>query len=95
MAPVNRSAWRNAFIRDSKNRTTILGGLWAANGITNADLYSMFEIFCSISDTYHLHDDNEQVVARDGQQLQPGNYYVVSNGRFLHCFHHWPLLTCG
>ena len=87
MPPTNRSSFRNVFIHDSKNPDAILGGLWAANGITNATLYSMVETFCSIKDTYCLHDGSEKVVQRDAQQLQPGRYFIVTNGRFLHCFH--------
>jgi len=88
MAPTNRSAFRNAFIYDFKNSGgAVLGGLWVAKGITNADLYLMVEIFCSIKDMYCLHDESEKVVQRDAQQLQPGKYFVVTNGRFLHCFH--------
>ena len=56
------------------------GGLWAADGITNENLYSMLEIICSFTDTFTLHDNSEQLVERDGQKLQPGNYYIVSNG---------------
>ncbi|KAG0137473.1 hypothetical protein HOY82DRAFT_547598 [Tuber indicum] len=78
--PVYRSAWRDTYIYASDDRATILGGLWASKGITNANLYSMLEIFCFFTDTYALRDGREQLVERDGHQLQPGNYYVVTNG---------------
>ncbi|KAG0128371.1 hypothetical protein HOY82DRAFT_489232 [Tuber indicum] len=80
MPPNDRSAWRNAFIYASDNRSTILGGLWTAEGITNANLYSMIGIFCLFSDTFDLHDESEQLVERDLQPLQPGNYYIVTEG---------------
>ncbi|KAG0638809.1 hypothetical protein HOY80DRAFT_129340 [Tuber brumale] len=76
MPPVDRSALRNTYIYGSKNRTAVLGGLWVTNSVTNADLYSILEIFCSISSSYSLNDDSEHVVGRNGQQLQPGNYYI-------------------
>ncbi|KAG0127173.1 hypothetical protein HOY82DRAFT_82038 [Tuber indicum] len=80
MPSADRSAWRNAFIYASNNRGTILGGLWVAEGITNANLYSMLEIFCFFSDTFNLQNESEQLVERDMQPLQPGNYYIVTNG---------------
>ena len=91
--PTDRLAWRDTHIYASYSRDTMLGGLWASEGITNANLYSMLEIICSFTDTFHLYDDHKQLVGKDGQQLRPGNYFVVTNGRFLHCFHHWPLLS--
>ncbi|KAG0639262.1 hypothetical protein HOY80DRAFT_1045733 [Tuber brumale] len=80
MPPVDRSALRNTYIYASKNRTAVLGGLWATNSVTNADLYSMVENFCSMSNPFYLHDDSERVIARNGQQLRPGNYYIVTDG---------------
>jgi len=88
MALTNCSAFRNAFIYDSKNcGGVVLGGLWVTQGIPNANLYLIVENFCSINDMYCLHDESEKVVERDAQQLQLGKYPVVTNGRFLHCFH--------
>lgn len=86
MPPVDRSAWRNTYIYASGNRDTVLGGLYAAEGITKANLYSMLEIFCCFTDTFELQDDREQLVERDRQPLQPGNYYIVTNGKSLLCF---------
>ncbi|KAG0638810.1 hypothetical protein HOY80DRAFT_1137223 [Tuber brumale] len=78
--PTDRSAWRDTYIYASDSRDTMLGGLWASEGITNANLYSMLEIFCFFTDTFHLRDDRKQLVGKDGQQLQPGNYFVVTKG---------------
>jgi len=83
MSSLDRSPWRNTLIYASDKRDTVLGGLYAAEGTTSANLYSMVEIFCFFTGTFELHDDRGQLVARDGQQLQPGNYYIVTNGRFL------------
>ncbi|KAG0123251.1 hypothetical protein HOY82DRAFT_575160 [Tuber indicum] len=80
MPPADRSAWRDTHIYSFDNRETILGGLWVSEGITNANLYSMLEIFCFCTDTFVLHDELEQLLARDSEQLRPGNYYIVTNG---------------
>ena len=94
MAPTNRSAFRNPFIYDSKNSGgAVSGGLSVVKGITNANLYLIVEIFCSIKGTYCLHNESEKVVQRDAQRLQPGKYFLVTNSRFLHCFHDQHLLT--
>jgi len=78
--PLDRSAWRDTNIYSSNNRDKALGGLWVAEGITNANLYSMIEIFCFFTDTFSLQNDSERLVERDEQKLQPGNYYIVTNG---------------
>ncbi|KAG0135875.1 hypothetical protein HOY82DRAFT_479715, partial [Tuber indicum] len=56
-----------------------LGGLYASHGITNDNFYSMVEIICPFSDTFDLHNDNGQLIERDDEQLQPGNYYIATN----------------
>ena len=78
--PSDRSAWRDTIIYASSNRDKVLGGLWAAEGITNENLYSMLEIFCCFTETFTLHNSSGQLVERDGQKLQPGNYYIATNG---------------
>jgi len=55
----------------------LLGGLWIAEGTTNANLYYMVEIICVFTDTFDLRDNNEQLVKRDEKPLQPGNYFIV------------------
>ena len=88
MAAVNRSILHNAFIYSSDDLNVLLGGLWVIQGITNANLYSMMEIFCTFSDTFDLHYHRGPLVERDDSQLQPGDYFVVTNGRspppFMH-----------
>ncbi|RPA95700.1 hypothetical protein L873DRAFT_1696889 [Choiromyces venosus 120613-1] len=78
--PSDRSAWRDTFIYASDDRDTELGGLYVTEGMTNANLYSMVEIFCIISDAFDLQDDREQLVERDEGSLRAGNYYIVTNG---------------
>jgi len=78
-----RSTVRDTFFYASDDRDTQLGGLYTSPGITNDNLYSMVEIVCQFSDTFELHDDNGQFVTRDDEQLRPGNYYIVTNGRSL------------
>ena len=80
--PSDRSAWRDTWIYSSGNRDNVLGGLLVAEGMTNANLYSMLEIFCSFTDTFTLQNDSELLVENDAQKLQPGNYYIVTNGNF-------------
>ncbi|PUU82145.1 hypothetical protein B9Z19DRAFT_1075639 [Tuber borchii] len=80
MAAVNRSIAHNTFIYSSDDLNVLLGGLWVAEGITNANLYSMMEIICIFSDTFDLQHHRGPLVERDNSQLQPGDYFVVTNG---------------
>ena len=87
----NRAYGRDTFIYDSNRRDTLLGGLWIAEGTTNASLYYMVEIICVFTGTFDLRDNNEQLVKRDEEPLRPGNYFIVSNGRSLLRFLRWIL----
>jgi len=78
--PTNRSAWHDTHIYASNDRDTVLGGLWVAPGITNANLYSMVDIICTFTASFHLQDSSQQLVEKDEQPLRPGNYYIVTNG---------------
>ncbi|PUU78816.1 hypothetical protein B9Z19DRAFT_906321, partial [Tuber borchii] len=71
---------RNANIYDSDRKDNLIGGLWIAEGITNANLYSMLEIFCTFSDTFYLRHFSGQLVERDQNPLQPGDYLIATNG---------------
>jgi len=93
MALFARSKSRNAHIYASDNLDTLLGGLWTAEDITNANLYSMVEIFCIFNDTFDLQLHAGPLVARDNSQLQPGNYFVDFNRRSLPYFHYRLSLT--
>ena len=83
MESADRNDDRNTFIYDFNHRDTLLGGLWIVEGITNANLYSMVEIICVFTDTFELRDNNELLVERNGEPLQPGNYFIASHGRSL------------
>ena len=53
----------------------------------------MVEIICLLTDTFDLRDNNEQLVERDEKPLQPGNYFIVSNGRSLLRSPRWHIKT--
>jgi len=76
-----RSGHRDAYIYASDAFEMLLGGLWIAKGITNANLYSMMEIFCSFSSTFSLQLHGGPLIKRDNSQLQPGSYFVVTDGK--------------
>ena len=80
--------WRNANIYASDRQDNLIGGLWIAKGITNANLYSMVEIFCTFSDTFYLRHFKGQLVERDQHPLQPGDYLIATNGRSTLCLSH-------
>ncbi|KAG0633967.1 hypothetical protein HOY80DRAFT_1061874 [Tuber brumale] len=80
MQPLNHPPWHNIYIYASDNGSTALRGLWAAKGITNANPYFMLQVFCFFTDSFDLRNSSEHLVERDGQQLQPGNYYIVTAG---------------
>ncbi|KAG0639122.1 HNH endonuclease-domain-containing protein [Tuber brumale] len=80
MPHLDHSQWHDTFIYASDNRAVRLGGLWAGESFTNANFYSMLEVLCFFSDTFDVHDDSEQLVDRNEEQLQPGNYYIVTSG---------------
>jgi len=69
MPPSDCTAWCGTTIYASENRDKVLGGLRATEGITNANLYSMIEVFCFFTDTFTLHNNSGQLVARDEQKL--------------------------
>ena len=89
MPPVNRSAGRNVHIYDNRNRTTTLGGLILNTGVTNANFYAMIRIIVefnppSLSQTFSLRNQSRTTIQEDNQPLQPGSYYIITTGKFLH-----------
>ena len=78
-------AGRNIHIYDARNPDVMLGGLTLTNGVTNANLYSMIEIFLWFNQDYFLRHEGGIEVQRDEQAFRPGNYYLVTNGMFFHC----------
>jgi hypothetical protein len=83
-APPNRSAGRNIHIYDANDPTTVLGGLILTNGVTNANFYSMVEILIITTSHFFLGDESNAKIERDNHPLQPGKYYIVAAGGFLH-----------
>ncbi|KAG0633053.1 HNH endonuclease-domain-containing protein [Tuber brumale] len=75
--PADRSAWHNTRIYASNDRDTVLGGLWVAPGITNTNLYSMVNIFCTFTASFDLQDGSQQLVEKDEQPLRPGALYAL------------------
>lgn len=83
MSANNRSAGRDVHIYDSNNPTEVLGGLILASGVTNANLYAMINIIVIFNGTYFLRHDGDTIVPKDNAPLSPGNYYIVTKGKFL------------
>ena len=79
----SRSAGRDVHIYDAKHPNTVLGGLVLTNGITNANLYTMVEVFLFIDSEYVLRHEDGTEVPKDQYALRAGKYYVVTNGRYL------------
>ena len=80
MSATNRSVGRNVHIYNANHPTTELGGLVLTNGVTNANFYSMVEIIFNFDTDYFLRGEGGMTVQRDDYLLQPGNYYILTNG---------------
>ncbi|RPB13394.1 hypothetical protein P167DRAFT_112660 [Morchella conica CCBAS932] len=87
MLATNRSAGRNVCVFDANDANDPdrkeLGGLILTNGVTNANFYSMVEVFLFFNDVYFLRREDGTDVQRDEQALRPGNYYIVTEGSFV------------
>ena len=81
MPPRDRSRGRTVHIHDAKDRDTVLGGLILTNGVTNANLYSMVEIFVIFTGGFELRDEDDVKVEPNDSQLQPGRYYIHTAGK--------------
>ena len=92
MAPSDRSGGRNVHIYDAENPTVVLGGLILSNGVTNANLYFMLDIFIVYEESFSfedeelflLQDEKGTRIEKNNHPLQPGKYYIVSISRFLY-----------
>ncbi|KAI9761805.1 MAG: hypothetical protein M1840_001685 [Geoglossum simile] len=80
MPAADRSAGRDVHIYDMKDPDTVLGGLILTNGVTNANLYSMLEVFCIFDSTYFLREEHGMIVQKDSHPLNPGKYYILTDG---------------
>ena len=65
MPPVNRSEGRDVHIYDSKDRTTMLGGLILSPGVTNANFYSMVEVFVLFTVPFSLQNEGSIEIKKD------------------------------
>ncbi len=83
MPPCNRSGGRDVHIFDIRNRSTSIGGLILTAGITNANLYTMIEIFVFFTSEYILQNESSVMVEKDDSLLLPGNYYINSRNFFI------------
>jgi hypothetical protein len=87
MAPIDRSGGRNVYIYDAENPTVVLG-----NGVTNANLYSMLDIFIVYEESFSpedeepflLQDEEGTRIEKNNCPLQPGKYYIISISRLLY-----------
>lgn len=88
MSVVNtRSVGRNVHIYDAREPNQELGGLLLTNGVTNENLYDMIDIILIIHGTFILQHNSNNLAAsevpKDNTSLQPGDYYIVTAGKFL------------
>ena len=79
----NRSAGRDVHIYDTRDPNTVLGGLILTNGVTNANFYSMREMFLLIDSNYVLRHEDGMELQRNDQSLRRGSYFIVTNGWYL------------
>ena len=91
MPPRDRSVGQDVHIYNynSNNRNTLLGGLILSPGVTNANFYAMIRIFVEFtprhySRTFSLQNQSRITIQENHQPLQPGNYYIITSGKFLH-----------
>ena len=84
----NRSAGRDVHIYDSKYPDTVLGGLILTDRVTNANFYSMVEIFLVVASEFVLRHEDGTELQRDDEALRRGSYFIVTNGVY-------PLTTRG
>jgi hypothetical protein len=83
--PRLRSFGRDVHIYDANEPATVLGGLILTDGVTNANFYSMVEIFILFTGSFELRDEgNAAKVERNDSPIQPGKYYIHAAGEFLY-----------
>lgn len=92
MPPIDRSGGRNVHIFDAKKPTVVLGGLILSNGVTNANLYSMLDIFIVYEapkdvplneEKPFLRNNEGTKIEKNDDPLEPGEYYIITSCRFL------------
>ena len=80
MPPQNCSAGRDIHIFDTRDRSTSIGGLILTEGVTNANLYTIIEIFVLFNSECVLRNENDVEIEKDASPLFPGNYHIDSRG---------------
>ena len=77
----SRALGRNVHIYSARDTNTVLGGLVATDGMTNADFYSMVEISFIFDNDYTLcRKKSGTTVQRDNHPLQAGKYIINTAG---------------
>ena len=77
----SRALGRNVHIYSAKDTNTVLGGLVATDGMTNANFYSMVEIAFIFDNDYTLcRKKSGTTVQRNNDLLQAGKYLINTAG---------------
>ena len=77
----SRALGRNVHIYSARDTNTVLGGLVATDGMTNANFYSMVEIVFIFDNDYTLsRKKSGTTVQRDNDLLQAGKYLINTAG---------------
>jgi len=76
----SRILGRNVHIYSARDTNTVLGGLFAAKGMTNANFYSIVEIVLIFDNDYTLCSESGTAVQRDNHPLQAGKYFINTAG---------------
>jgi hypothetical protein len=87
---------RDVHFYDSNDPSVVLGGLVLNPGVTNKNFHAMLEVLVIPSENngcitlddgqpfFVLKDSAGNITPRDDAQLQPGDYFIISKGKFLH-----------
>jgi hypothetical protein len=78
MPPRNRSPGHNVHIFDTCERYTSIIGLVRTEGVTNANLYTIIEIFILSKSEYVLQNESDMKIEKNASLLLLGNYYIDS-----------------
>ncbi|KAF8416258.1 HNH endonuclease-domain-containing protein [Tirmania nivea] len=79
----NRSAGRDVHIYDANDPDIVLGGLILTNGVTNANFYSMVEVFLLFDSDYILRHEDGTELQRNDQPMRRGSYFVITDVRTI------------
>ena len=75
---ISESIDRDVHIYDANDTNEVLGGLILTHGVTNANFYSMVEVFV-VNCKFVLRYEDGMVVMRDEQALRRGKYYLETS----------------